>query len=116
MKAFLTGSTVYGTPHKDSDIDLVVRLDVESTGKMAQFLKEKGEKLEHCDYGDGQTSIKIGALNLLVCHTDKRYISWALGTEALKKERMAVGRLTRERAIEVFSSLRDMLGLKKGKQ
>jgi len=117
MKAFLTGSQVYGTPSKESDIDLVVCMTVSDVNTMVRVLTEKGEKPEHVDYGDGQSSIKIGSLNLLVCHTDKRYASWLLGTQVLMQERQTRhSPLTREHAIEVFSALREMLGLKNGKE
>jgi len=118
MKAFLTGSQAYGTPHEESDVDIVLRMDIIDTDKMIKALIALGQTPEHVDYGDGQSSIKIGALNLIVCHTDKRYTSWVLGTAALNQENhdQYPMRRTRGRAIEVFSGLRDMLGLKNGKQ
>ncbi len=117
MNAFLTGSQVYGEPNKDSDIDLVLSMTINDTKQLVEVLNAKGQTVEHVDYGDGQSSIKIGFLNLIICHSEKREVSWRLGTSVLIRERKENMRpLKRSRAIEVFSGLREMLGLKNGKQ
>ena len=111
--AFLTGSQMYGTPTAESDIDLVLSMSVSDTAKLVSVLNSKGERPEYVDYGDGQSSMKIGSLNLLICHTDNRYISWALGTQVLMRESLnGFKPVTRDYAVLVFSKLREMLGLK----
>lgn len=112
--AFITGSRIYGEPNNDSDIDVVIKLNITDTDKIIRVLTSAGQKVteNRGDYA-GQTSIKIGALNLLVCHSDKTFFAWSTGTEMLKRERTIAGRpLSRERAIEVFSYLREKLGIK----
>jgi len=113
VKAFLSGSQVYGEPTEESDIDLIIRMAKKEMDKLIKILSSKGQ-IQHIDpnYDNGQVSIKIGTLNLLICYTDKRYLSWATGTKALRLERRKKGKpLSRERAVEVFSGLRDMLEL-----
>lgn len=87
--AFLTGSYAYGTPTKDSDIDLVVLVDED----VSCFLWDKSE-----------TSLKklsFGKLNLILTLDEDHFNGWKDATEQLIKEKP----VTREHAIKVIQEL-----------
>ena len=90
MNAFITGSVAYGTPHKDSDIDLVVLIDEKN-------IKELQCKDESDLDGYGRwNSIRFGKLNL-ICMTNKTHFDlWYQGTMEL----IAKAPVTREQAVE----------------
>lgn len=95
--AFLTGSRAYGTPTPKSDWDLVVLVDHETAAKLKAEFAERG-----ASYVD---SIRVGALNLILPTTRKRYDVWADGTQQLK----ARAPVTRDEAVELFQQLRAAL-------
>ncbi len=111
MQPFVTGSRVYGTPRKDSDIDLVVLVD-EATLKLLENVSEHTPtRHPNEEYQIGvlglNASLRFGRLNLLCVTTPEAYEVWKYGTEKLKKE----APVTRDRAVEVFSKLRKREGL-----
>lgn len=71
--AFITGSHAYGSPSKDSDIDLAIRVDPQ-TAELLRSLSENGDE-----------PIRFGRLNLILCETDDQYLAWAMGTSILRK-------------------------------
>lgn len=101
MKAFITGSRVYGTPTRYSDTDLVVRLN---EWDAQQLIKGIGADEA---YGEGTAHVRLGDVDLLLCTTDAAYEVWRRGTEQLCAERP----VTRERAVAVFEQLRQEAGI-----
>ncbi len=102
MKSFLTGSRRYGTPRADSDIDLVVLMDVNELVELAKladntddFGSPGGEQ-----YDDG-CSLRFGKLNLL-CVTQEHFKVWKQGTDEL----IAMAPVTRDKAMEHLAALR----------
>jgi predicted nucleotidyltransferase len=116
MKAFLTGSQIYGTPRPDSDIDLVVWLSIGDLEKVRELTKPKltiWERISNCFvekeedeyHGCDSAVFRFGSLNLLVVTTEKAYNDWRDGTEELR----AMSPVTREQAIETFRRKRDRI-------
>jgi len=96
MKAFLTGSMAYGTPHNNSDIDLVVLTD-ETT---ADVLHKHGDCRGPYDAG-GSFSVRFGKLNVIVCLDEKDYNVWMEGTRELESRKP----VTREEAVKVLKEI-----------
>ena len=124
LKAFITGSHAYGTPKKNSDIDLVVFISEEDLKALEKFAASVANlssdreiegtlRLQEVrdDYvGSGGTSFRFGGLNLL-CVTDPiRYGVWLVGTALLKTQ----APVDRETAVNTFAELREEAGLTKG--
>lgn len=108
--AILTGSHAYGEPHEDSDIDLVVYMPPSELAKLqrAMGLGEQAKAAKDKAYGDSNTPLRFGPLNLLVCTSRKRYESWCEGTADLVQRGEEEGRpITRPEAVEHFSKLRE---------
>lgn len=103
--AFVTGSRAYGSPREDSDCDLVIRCS-EST---ARRLRELSDDPAHC----GRLGVRFGVLNLILCETDEEYTAWFDGTQALVREFVATGPVSRDRAIEVLSAMRAAQNVRK---
>lgn len=84
MKAFLTGSHVFGRPGPESDIDLCVLVDP----ILAAKLRDMSESTKTC---------RFGRLNLILCESDTEFAAWKMSTERLlphaefEKDRVAVG-------------------------
>lgn len=90
MRAFITGSHAYGTPNKDSDIDLVVLLD-SGQADAASILWEGQPKGKSC---------RFGRLNLITFIDESRFLKWKEVTRSLAAQRP----VTREVAIEAFKN------------
>jgi hypothetical protein len=99
LKAFLTGSYAYGTPHEDSDIDLVVLISQDDLNRLASFdldsYYSRYGKTPDSHYG------RFGNLNLLCVTTELEYNIWLDGT----KELVAKRPVTRDEAVETFQRL-----------
>jgi hypothetical protein len=95
LKAFLTGSHVYGTPHESSDINLVVFMSQDDLDRLRMLGCDEGDE----QYDDNSIAcLRFGKLNLL-CVTDAAdYGAWRSGTDEL----VARSPVTREEAIAVF--------------
>lgn len=94
MKSFVTGSRAYGTPRKDSDIDLVIFADNET----AQLLAEQAANREQA-LGSGapdDVSLRFGRLNLIVLTDEDKFDLWQKATQALIARRP----VTREEAVD----------------
>lgn len=114
MKAFVTGSQVYGTPTVRSDIDLVVmvspddlKLLKDKAGLQATGDSDPGPE----DIGGLSASLKFGKLNLICVTSQKAFNVWKQGTEDLEKR----APVTRDEAVEHFKKLRIEAGLIKEK-
>lgn len=108
-RALLTGSQVYGQPTDESDIDLVLYLTKEETHTLLDAFDNQEEHDEiyvHSPDDEGDyafTSIRVGPLNLLLCHTYEEYQIWKETTQLCKSKGI---KLTNEQACEVFDNLR----------
>lgn len=95
MKAFMTGSRVYGKPRDDSDVDLVVRMDSDTAISLYKLCGSKD-------------CIRFGILNILPAVSDKEYQIWKEGTEKLIRKMEKTGKpITREEAVTLFKSMRE---------
>lgn len=103
--AFITGSTAYGTPREDSDVDMVVMLSPEE----AEALNELGENVDESVHYSGAAglAIRLGKLNLIVVTSLERYRSWRAGTDAMvtASKRGQGYSFTRDQAIAVFKGM-----------
>lgn len=96
MRAFLTGSRVYGKATETSDIDLVIVAD---NYYLTELLKRLSEKKDR---------IQFGNLNLIICESEEEAACWKLGTEQMRK---ADELFPKEAAKAIFDELRQRLGL-----
>lgn len=102
MKAFLTGSRVYGRVEKDSDIDLVVIVDEQTYYQLKRL-------------SDSDKSIRFGRLNLIACTTELQLAVWKVGTERIvqvgkaNKVRKPIGK---KRAKKILDFFRNKVGIK----
>lgn len=103
--ALLTGSHAYGTPHENSDIDLVVLMDNSTAEKLMLLLGAEAKKQKDGNYPT--TQVTHGKLNLIVERDPRAFEVWKQGTLQLLSE----APVTRERACEVFKALRTMAGI-----
>ena len=88
LKAFMTGSRVYGTPRPDSDHDMVIRCNLD-------------EQIRLENRSDHDKKILFGNLNIITCIVDWQFNAWYEGTQRLTD----IKPVTRAFAIEVFTSL-----------
>lgn len=102
VKALLTGSYAYGTPTKDSDIDLVV-LMTEDT--LRELIKHNDNELrEDLDnYEPLGANLKFGKLNLIAVTEYGLFKVWEQGTQHLIDRRP----VSRDEAVEYLSGLRE---------
>lgn len=100
MKAFLTGSYVYGTPRPDSDIDLCVRVGTLATSRILRDLSESVK------------TVRFGRLNLILCESDTEYAAWKMTTERLMRIATETGqRFDKIAAHEEFEKDRAAVGI-----
>lgn len=85
MKAFLTGSQIYGIPKPESDVDLVIFTDTDT--EQSLILQSDNGKIP-CMYGN---------LNIIICDDIRKYNAYLLGRDMCLQEIP----VTRERAIEL---------------
>lgn len=108
MKSFVTGSHAYGTPHPNSDIDLVVLV----SAKDAERLKEQAEAVMQVDgeYDAAHIglSLRFGNLNLICVTDEESFEIWRKGTMRLKKRKP----VSRQDAIKFLKKLRQEAGWK----
>ena len=100
MMAFLTGSRVYGTPHEESDTDIVVRVDEQALSALWAIGDMPCDLNSARDLGWGH-SIRIGPLNIIAVTTDKQYAAWLIGTSELLKR----APVTKAQAIDHFDRI-----------
>lgn len=102
LRPFITGSYAYGTPTKESDVDLVILLDPYTAGALASIISFS-EKDDNYGHSIGtRYNLTFGKLNLIVCTHPLDFFVWKRCTEQLIKEKP----VTRDRAVEVFTSAR----------
>lgn len=103
-KSFITGSYAYGTPTKDSDIDLVVLVSQETIEKLRKLKDDKFKLAESSSgYKLSESAVmQFGKLNLLCVTSKKAFKTWKIGTEVLRSK----SPVTREEAVDTFKKLR----------
>lgn len=114
MRSFVTGSRAYGTPNKNSDVDLVILVS-ESDLKILKLFGEVTEPKKGSDSDPGTTgrdaglsaSIRFGVLNIIATTCPIAFAVWEKGTAELKRERP----VHKDDAIRYFRSLRLVHGL-----
>lgn len=94
MTAFLTGSHVYGTPHQDSDVDLVVLID---SDQLDQLLSKN---YEPANYGATAASMRFGELNLICLADANEFEAWRQATNQLKARKP----VTRDEAVALIKA------------
>lgn len=92
---FITGSHAYGTPHKDSDVDVVVYTPERI---MLTNLEDIFGPLTQ--YGENRFACRCGCLNLIVCCDADTYDKWLSCTNEL----IARKPVTREESCLVFNA------------
>ena len=108
MRAFITGSQLYGKPTPKSDIDLVVMVDY---GDLC-LLKSKADKIVEDSQGSaggpGSASMMFGKLNLLATTEEDAFAVWKLGTTKCinKARKKGLKPITRKEAVAIFSKMR----------
>jgi len=100
MNAFLTGSHAYGTPHKQSDIDLAILVDRETRLAPARL----GQMETNAEYPARSTPLRFGDLNLLVFECPITFEAWRMGTAVLKCEAL----VAREAAVALIKRLQQV--------
>ena len=117
-RAFVTGSRAYGTPRKDSDIDLVVFVTEADLKRLQDFCELSGHEQAELDVeyiSAGGTPLRFGELNLLCVTDERKYNVWRKGTVELKRRVKRKGKSqSREHAIEFFRQLRKQAGFSVG--
>jgi len=99
MKAFLTGSYVYGRPKAKSDIDLVVFADEHTNSLLQKF-------------SDTERTIRFGKLNIILCVDENEYNAWKITTERLTKVHRETGAIyDKVAAHDEFEKDRRILGV-----
>jgi predicted nucleotidyltransferase len=116
-RSFVTGSMAYGTPHENSDFDLVILVSFEDMIRLRNFqyssmteFKENPDLFEVVN--DGQDNydmskcttacLRFGKLNLIALTEERDFLIWKEGTEEL----IARKPVTREEAVTHLSSKR----------
>ncbi len=115
MNAIVTGSQVYGTPRRDSDVDLVMLVSQDDLLllKRLGMVAEKATTGTDSDPGTVGTdhglsaSIRFGDLNLIATTCPIAFAVWQRGTEYLKRHQPN----SRELAVAYFRDLRRHHGL-----
>lgn len=109
MNAILTGSMVYGTPHEDSDLDIVVLVDPSSLELIADMADELCEGYVGAPDDETTTDsviVRAGRFNVIAVTKPEDFATWVKGTAQLKERRVQGGTVTREQAVELFDKLR----------
>lgn len=113
LEPFLSGSHVYGEVNETSDIDIVIRGKKEIAKQLLDLPGAQGFVAGVSDAGVSSTSVKLGPVNLIICHSDRAMEAWR---EATKKCVLAVAKkrraLTRDEAITIHRIERHNRGIK----
>ena len=100
--AFITGSHAYGTPHRNSDVDLVVRMPAMAAWQLAS-LSDKWDENAAPPYPDDSIQMRFGNINVIACCKDEVYQLWLEGTSELELKKPG----TRDEAVATFKRLRE---------
>lgn len=100
MRSFITGSHAFGTPNKDSDVDLVVVVSFETMDKLMDL--EDDPDQERSPTPPRSVSLRFGNLNMICVARKQEYDLWKKGTEHLIKMKP----VTKQFARTYFAELR----------
>lgn len=102
-----TGSRVYGTPTPESDWDIVWRCNLNRDGlsNLRHHATSTSEPSERYRGPGLYCTMRFGPINFILVHSEAQLDAWKVGTKML----LAEAPVTRDRAIEVFSELFNML-------
>lgn len=103
MKSLLTGSRVYGTPRKDSDIDIVILATPAEFQTFQRFSDDQGLLSEYHgpeEYCSGPRSlnVKSGGINIVVFTDPREYDAWQEATGLLERS----APVTRQTAVDII--------------
>lgn len=108
--AFITGSRVYGIPHDESDVDLVIPCSSATAFDLTRYADNKREVYDRMDAdnrhesgGCHTPSLRFGVLNLICVLEKDEWIIWKSGTEYLCKQKR---KITRREAGKFFARMR----------
>lgn len=105
MKAFLTGSHAYGTLHKDSDVDVCIRVDADTAKQISDALRDPSVHPRLQEQGSIDGAVKEGRLNLIMCTTDAVFEAWRTATAELR----AAAPVTRQDAVKLIKLIKSRL-------
>lgn len=100
MKAFLTGSQVYGIPNEESDVDVVLLVEKSTLDMMVRLLPKGGT-----NYDGTVVTVMSGKINLILTTTDEEYRRWRLFTETMT----AMKPVSKEAAMKAGAIMRGVL-------
>lgn len=106
MKAFITGSQIYGIPSEESDIDLVIF----ASKDVLDILLPESDL--------GHAPIKFGKLNVIVAETEQQYLAWFEGKRKCL-ETMALNNnegLDKDTCIKIHDEVRKFLNVPYGNE
>lgn len=107
-RPIVTGSHAYGTPHADSDVDLVIFVGPDGDIPGLNLVLNAADNDVASDYdGSAGFPLTFGKLNLILCTKFEQYDCWAKGTADLIRRRP----VTRDEAIAHLRALRIAAGL-----
>lgn len=95
-RAFLTGSRVYGEPHDESDIDLVILAD----SRVYHTLEE---------FSESEKSIRFGRLNIIICNSEDEMAVWRVGTRKMMLDAHRENRGLKTRCRDAAKACLDVL-------
>lgn len=108
MKTLLTGSSVYGFPTLNSDVDMVAFVDehdmciLQSGSDSDSFLGEGSDS-----EGTQGESLRFGNLNIIATTDEYYFETWRICTEvAIEIGRRRKARLNREQSVDIFKRVR----------
>lgn len=120
MRAYFTGSRVYGNPKPDSDLDLVVLMDHD---QFHLFVECSDTSVDTDQYEEKpkSASLKFGKLNVIAVTEEAEFVAWCNGTkkcidlffERREADLGAATPVSREEAKAIMKQAYDAVGLKK---
>jgi len=100
MRAFLTGSQIYGNPSPESDVDLVIFTDQETVDKLVELSDNKS------------FPIKFGRLNLIITKNEAEYTTWYAAKKVCLESKLidSVLGYSRDTAVTIHKNMMKMMG------
>ncbi len=105
-QALLTGSRAYGIPNPGSDVDIVIRMELEDVNMLKQAYPEMLAGKDYPEPNSDTVIFNFGAINLLCVTSDRVFAEWIQGTLDLRQQ----GPVTREFAVRHFEIIRSRKG------
>lgn len=102
---FFTGSRVYGTPRRGSDLDLVLLVD---EGEVAELLAVTQDTFHDSSNYPGKTSkpFQFGQMNVIACYTREVYDAWREARDRCVALKATAGRpISRDEAVATHTQV-----------